>query len=465
MLHCTMQRKLSCTVLIYLFLAHTISFAYGRPLLILTEDSRGIIPIASFGFLAGGELKLEVSDFKLSQPSETGNVAFYIRKSSSEDATYLLDEEVSDTDVEDSFKCLLDANFVRDEIADGLSIVFDLDPTKTEQSYEHTIQPGEEDLWAVYLINCKASTLSMTLNTTEINPGPNYLSAGDSPLPTVYGLSSVASFIAAVLWGYVLLKTRDYRVFKSHYLMLALMAFVGIDKAFQSAKYHYMKIGVVAEGWTIGFYIFTFIKGSLSILIIVLVASGWMFIKPFLSTKDKRIISIIVPIQVLANIASVFASEAAIGSINWSFWTNLLPVADLAGCGVVLWTILQTRKHLGQGSEADGKELDVLRKYKLWSTFYIVTLAYLYVTRIIVGLLQVSLPFRYVNWLGEAVSEAATLLFYIFIGYKFRPHSDNPYTQVPTDEEEDYEQDLPTSLEAHSLQHISRRGESSNHSN
>lgn len=53
---------------------------------------------------------------------------------------------------------------------------------------------------------------------------------------------------------------------------------------------------------------------------LVLVASGWMFIKPFLSTKDKRVISIIVPIQVLANIASVFASEAAIGSINWSFW-------------------------------------------------------------------------------------------------------------------------------------------------
>jgi hypothetical protein len=53
----------------------------------------------------------------------------------------------------------------------------------------------------------------------------------------------------------------------------------------------------------------------------------------------------------------------------------------------------------------------------------------------------------------------------ITLRYKFRPHSDNPYTQVPTDEEEDYEQDLPTSLEAHSLQHISRRGESSNHSN
>jgi hypothetical protein len=47
-----------------------------------------------------------------------------------------------------------------------------------------------------------------------------------------------------------------------------------------------------------------------------------MFIKPFLSAKDKRVISIIIPIQVLANIASVFVSEAAIGSIDWSFWVS-----------------------------------------------------------------------------------------------------------------------------------------------
>jgi len=412
--------------------------------------------------LAGGQLKLEWSDFKLSNPSAPGNLAFYVRKSMSEDATYMLDEELPETSDSDAeIKCFLDASFIKDEVADGLTYIVNLDSTKSEGEYQHIIQPDEEDLWTVHLVNCKESDISMTLNTTEVNPGPNFLSAGDSPLPLVYGVSSIASFIAAVLWGSLLVSNRSYKVFKSHYLMLALMTFVGIDKAFESAKYHYMKIGVVAEGWTIGFYIFAFIKGSLSILIIVLVASGWMFIKPFLSAKDKRIISIIVPIQVLANIASVFVSEAAIGSIDWAFWNNLLPLADLAGCGVVLWTILQTRKHLNRGSEADGKELDVLRKYKLWSTFYIVTLAYLYVTRIIVGFLQIALPFRYVNWLGESVSEVATLLFYIFIGYKFRPYSDNPYTQVPTDDEEDEcDQDLSTSRETHGLQQISRRDNS-----
>lgn len=84
--------------------------------------------------------------------------------------------------------------------------------------------------------------------------------------------------------------------------------------------------------------------------------------------------------------------------------------------------------------------MDILNKYKLWSSFYIVTLVYIYVTRIIVQLLQASLSFKYVTWLGEAVDEVATLLFYVFIGYKFRPFPNNPYTQVP-DEDFDEEND------------------------
>lgn len=70
------------------------------------------------------------------------------------------------------------------------------------------------------------------------------------------------------------------------------------------------------------------------------------------------------------------------------------------------------------------------------------TLVYIYITRIVVQLFQASLPFQYVTWAGEAVNEVATFLFYIFIGYKFRPYPDNPYMQVPADDEDvDEEQD------------------------
>ena len=110
---------------------------------------------------------------------------------------------------------------------------------------------------------------------------------------------------------------------------------------------------------------------------------------------------------------------------------------DIAGCGIILWTILQTRKNLVAGAAADGKEADVLHKYKMWTSFYVVTLIYVYVTRIIAQLLSTSLSYEYAHWCGEAINEAATFLFYVFIGYKFRPLTNNPYMQVPDDEDEE----------------------------
>jgi hypothetical protein len=115
----------------------------------------------------------------------------------------------------------------------------------------------------------------------------------------------------------------------------------------------------------------------------------------------------------------------------------LLPFIDIISCGIIIWTILQTRKHLASTSSVDGKEQDIMNKYKLWSSFYVVTLVYIYVTRIIVQLLQAALPFQYVSWFGEAVNETATCLFYLYIGYKFRPYPNNPYTQVSVDEDDE----------------------------
>jgi len=51
-----------------------------------------------------------------------------------------------------------------------------------------------------------------------MNPGENFLSAGDIPLPKVYGAAAVAYFVASVLWAYMLLR-KDTKVFWPHKLM------------------------------------------------------------------------------------------------------------------------------------------------------------------------------------------------------------------------------------------------------
>lgn len=58
-------------------------------------------------------------------------------------------------------------------------------------------------------------------------------------------------------------------------------------------------------------------------------------------------------------------------------------------------------------------------KYKLWGSFYIVTVVYIYLIRIMVQFLRVSLPYQYVNWLVELLNEIITLGFYITIGLVF----------------------------------------------
>lgn len=49
----------------------------------------------------------------------------------------------------------------------------------------------------------------------------------------------------------------------------------------------------------------------------------------------------------------------------------LLPLIDLASCGIILWTILQTRKHLASGASADGKGESLYTQLKI--NFWILT--------------------------------------------------------------------------------------------
>ena len=39
-------------------------------------------------------------------------------------------------------------------------------------------------------------------------------------------------------------------------------------------------------------------KGATLFIVIVLIGSGWSFVKPFLSDRDKKIVMIILPLQV-----------------------------------------------------------------------------------------------------------------------------------------------------------------------
>lgn len=72
----------------------------------------------------------------------------------------------------------------------------------------------------------------------EVNPNGNYLSAGDIPLPYVYGISSFAYALASAFWLQLLiLKKNTTRVFRAHWFMFVLLLFIVVHKALQSVSF------------------------------------------------------------------------------------------------------------------------------------------------------------------------------------------------------------------------------------
>lgn len=59
-----------------------------------------------------------------------------------------------------------------------------------------------------------------------------------------------------------------------------------------------------------------------------------------------------------------------------------------------------------------------MEKLKLFRQFYLLVVTYIYFTRIIVYLMDATLPFRWV-WLGEFFTEMATLAFWVITWYLY----------------------------------------------
>ncbi|KAF9116031.1 hypothetical protein BGX27_005264 [Mortierella sp. AM989] len=375
--------------------------AFARPELFITEDQRGLIFIGSFGFLPGGVLDMNLQDLKV--------VPYEGDKSEEKRIGFLIQKGASDADTVDwENGCILDDPYFKDELDNGRSEFLPLDTAKKEFLYHHQIQPGEEEMWNMLFVNCPRSIVSYRLKTLEVNPNNNYLSAGDIPLPKVYAGAAIAYFGASVLWLSMLLK-RDTKVFWPHRLIFVLAVMIGIQKTFQAVKSY-------KDTYT-DLYDFAIIS-----------------IKPFLSQKDKKIILIIIPLQ-----------------------TQVFPMVDLISCIVILGVIIQTQRHLSEAAETEGKVAENKSKYKLWGSFYLITVVYIYLTRIMVEFLKVALPYQYVQWLVELLNEAITLGFYATIGWKFRPYANNPYTLI---DEDDNDHDIESSMnegETHGLQTMSRR--------
>lgn len=82
------------------------------------------------------------------------------------------------------------------------------------------------------------------------------------------------------------------------------------------------------------------LKGALLFITIVLIGTGWAFIKHILSDKDKKIFMIVIPLQLLANVAQIIMEESEEGESQHTTWREVFILVDLLCCGAILFPVV-----------------------------------------------------------------------------------------------------------------------------
>lgn len=398
----------------------------------IKADSRSVIGFEKFGFTHNGYLDIILTN--ISYPAEISNseelslMGFFLVTEENWVQVLIEYSELGESDA----RCVLQNSHIN-----PLFTFQEIDPSSGMVNKSFTA-PGADE-YNLKFANCLPSVqVSMNVRTAMYNLQRNgkkdYLSIGQTQLPGLFSGFFLLYLTLFGVWSYVCWKKKG-SVHRIHILMGILVLLKALDLLSEAEDKSYIKRTGTAHGWDIAFYGFSFLKGVMLFTVIVLIGTGWSILKPFLQEKEKKVLMIVIPLQVFANIAAVVIDETGPARKYWVTWTQLLLLLDVICCCAVLFPIIWSIKHLREAALTDGKAARSLLKLTLFRQYYIIVVSYIYFTRIVVLALKIIISYQF-SWTCDLMTELATLAFYIFTGYRFRPESHNPYFRLDEEEEE-----------------------------
>ncbi|RLN32500.1 hypothetical protein BBO99_00007965 [Phytophthora kernoviae] len=413
------------------------------------DEDRSHFLIERFGFGPMGRMDVRVADVVVKAPV-AGQVQaglLFVHEDKLWETVALLDDAVGSEEIEDTQtskrgdECVLQ---LRQE--NRWIDLADASTWNVSRGNDHVKLDGKEGgghngplgtgFYYLFFAQCTPGVeVSFHMDAMFRNGVKDFFSAGDAPLPVVYLTTSFLFLGAAGIWGRCLAIHRDY-VQRVHWLMALLVVVKTLALFTESMRAYYMKRnGDTLTAWTTLTYTFLSLKGLLLFSVVLLIGTGWSLLKPHLSQKDKSVLSLVLVLQVVSNIAQILEAETAVGTRAWVTWRDLLIFTDIACCAAVLLPIVWSIRQLRIAASTDGKAFANLHKLTQFRSFYLLVVTYIYVTRLVLQLLQASLPYD-ATWVAPAVGELAALGFFTVTGYRFRPLPVNPYLEVPMHEDD-----------------------------
>nr|GMC77227.1 protein GPR107-like [Ipomoea batatas] len=404
-----------------------LSFNYGACEIKKTnivDDSRPIILFERFGFALNGHVTVSVENVLYRSKHQNAklnpsSMGFFLVS----DASF--PRILNESSYTEAF-CVLSSQYVKP--------VFKFDELSPVSSHNATLVIGEEpDEYNLIFGNCQREFhVSMKVFTEMYNVDgdeeKDFLPAGQTELPMIYFLFFAIYVCFLAVWGFVCLK-QPQTVKKIHIIMLALLVFKALRMICAAEDKMFIRKTGTPHGWDVAFYVFGFLKGITLFTVIILIGTGWSFLKPYLQEREKRLLMFAIPLQVMENIAAVVIAETGPAKKEWLVWNETFLLIDVVCCCTIFFPIFWSIRSLREASGTDGKASRNLEKLTLFKQFYVVVVAYLYFTRFGVAMIGNAVSYMH-EWVVAAAAETVNLVFYLFIFYNFRPIEKNPYLAV-----------------------------------
>jgi len=416
------------------------------------NDERRVIDLGTFGFATSGVFALEITNFDLDVKEElkTVNEKIGFTLDLVPSAQYARQEKnYGKTEEAEKRVCFVDDPAIRPTDASGRQL-FPLEQklaSGTVVGRTTTVYIQTPGMYALFFYNCKKYGDSDADKTAGKKPKPvlvtfsvkvseynvfdevrDYLPIGKSNLPTLYALFTLLYLVLFIGWCRAIASNSRF-AHKIHYLMAFLLLIKGLSLLLDSAKFHSHKALGVVSFWDYMYYIVLTLKGITLFTVILLLGSGWSFLRPFVPDREKKLLLCLLPLQVIINVCIALIDETSEGDPSWNSWCNTLRVVDIVCCCAVLLPVVWSLKTMKDASQASGKVARARIMLRQFRTFYIFVVCFIYYTRIVVVLIENILSYQN-EWMGDFFKEAGIVLFYTFTGIRFQPMEQNPYLQL-----------------------------------
>ncbi|KAK9072754.1 hypothetical protein SSX86_009189 [Deinandra increscens subsp. villosa] len=386
----------------------------------IRSDNRPLILFEKFGFTNSGNLSIAISNLSVISADslfdpDPSFIGFFLL-SDEKQIQFLFEIQQSPG------LCVLDSMFV--------TLLFTFQNVSELHSLFHrsynVTHPNE---YSLFFANCNplsSANLTMDVRVEAYNiydgTTKDYLSVGLTELPSLYFIFSLIYINFLAIWIRVGFKNRR-SVHRIHLLMGALLTMQAVSMFCNAEERHHVKATGTPQGWDVTFYVFRFMNSVLLFIVIVLIGAGWWYLKPFLQKKENIFLMIMIPFQVLSDVASIVMDETGPSSKDWVAWNQVYTVNDVICCCVVMLPIFWSIRSLKEPSKTDEK---AGRSLSLFVQFYRLVTGYLLFTRIGVFGLETIVGYKS-QWVCSAAVEIGTFVFYLVMFFMFRPIEEDGY--------------------------------------